>query len=160
MLLTEFTGENVQEQVDLADFYRNMSEKSSKNKTAIKNILEGDSKVFMLRIDREEHNGNFDSRIEETRGAAWIADLDVPQKLRNAGKNKNPEYIYKYSKIFDPKQKTEILKKYLPGKKFDQANYKIAQVEIPNCENPAIVIKKKPTQRPAILFNQTRAIVI
>ncbi|MCF7846262.1 MAG: hypothetical protein K9L85_03405 [Candidatus Peribacteraceae bacterium] len=124
-------------QLELKDFYKPTPEKAVANKGKIKDILGGESSVFMLRIDRMKAGGKFDSRIEETRGAAWLEDVEAPQKLRST-----KEYAYKYAEISDPKQKAEILKKYLAGREANPNNYQIAQVEIPNCENPAIVIKK------------------
>ncbi|MFH0776845.1 MAG: hypothetical protein V1936_04515, partial [Patescibacteria group bacterium] len=144
---TQNGGKQVQElfdrelgtKLDLTGVYQAAPEKSPANKNKIRDILSGESTVFMLRIDRVQQNGKFDSRVEKTRGSAWLGDLEAPRKLRS-----DKGYEYKYAEIDGSAQKQEILKKYLNREinPAEAAKYQIAQVEIPNCENPAIVIKK------------------
>lgn len=127
--------------IETKGFYEVEPKASTENKGKIQEILGGESEVFMLRTDRSETNGKlFDSRVEKTRGAIWLEDLDVPKDLRQ-----DENYKYKYAEITGAPQKTEILKKYLEKDSISRAEasqYQIAQVEIPNCENPAIVVKK------------------
>ena len=113
-----------------------------KYKPKVQNILRG-GEVFMLRVDQKSHGGKLEARIDQSNGDAWADSIDAPKTLRPKEK-----YIYKYLEIRGESEKTKILKKYLKKDNVDSneiANYQIAQVEIPNCENPAIVIKKKPT---------------
>ncbi|MFA6458344.1 MAG: hypothetical protein WCV72_03070 [Patescibacteria group bacterium] len=121
-----------------------LSAKPNEHKQEVEDILRG-GEVFMLRVDQKTHGGKLEARIDQSKGDTWANNIDAPQTLRP-----QETYIYKYLEISDKSQKADILKKYL-GQDFNPnevANYKIAQVEIPNCENPAIVIKKLEAPRP------------
>jgi len=126
-------------------------ENNGKRKKAVKGILEG-GEVFMLRVDQQKNGKKLKSSIDRSDGSAWASSIDAPQKLRG-----DSEYTYRYLKI-PSGESTAILKKFFkkPGNEIYQeilqSDYKndlvefakcfeVARVEIPNCENPAIVVK-------------------
>lgn len=119
-----------------------------KYKQDVENILRG-GEVFMLRVDQKTHGGKLEARIDQSNGDTWANNINAPQTLRQ-----KETYIYKYLEISDKNQKTDILKKRLGKDSISEAdlkNYKIAQIEIPNCENPAVVIKKIEALRPIVV---------
>ncbi|MFH1375087.1 MAG: hypothetical protein ABIH35_00235 [Patescibacteria group bacterium] len=131
-------------------FYYNFSKKKlgetpDKYKTAVENILRGeDTRVFMLRVDQETHGGKLEARIDQSDGNAWADNIDAPKYLRE-----KENYTYKYLEVSD-REKEAVLKKYLGRSDVagDLDQYKVAQVEIPNCENPAIVVKREKQAEP------------
>ncbi len=124
-------------------FYENLGKKNlgktpDKHKGDVENILRG-GEVFMLRVDQATHgSGKLEARIDQSNGDAWADNIDAPEHLRS-----DKEYIYKYLELHEGDKKA-VLEKYLKRdvKESEVSNYEVAQVEIPNCENPAIVVKK------------------
>ncbi|MCK5471845.1 hypothetical protein KAI54_01505 [Candidatus Gracilibacteria bacterium] len=116
---------------------KKLGETPEKYKSKVESILRG-GEVFMLRVDQKTHGGKLEARIDRSSGDAWADNIGASKQLRG-----DSSYIYKYLEIRDSQQKEAILKKYLDGKfnKNEIVNYQIAQIEIPNCENPAIVVK-------------------
>ena len=120
-------------------------ERNKRNKNAVESILRGGT-VFMLRVDQETHGRGREAFIDTSDGDAWADNIDAPKYLRE-----KENYIYKYLEV-EGGEKEAVLKKYL--KQNDVTNdldqYQVAQVEIPNCENPAIVVKElKEPEKPA-----------
>jgi len=124
-------------------------EKSKLNKIKIESILNG-GEVQMLRVDRETHGSkNFKAFIDRMPGGALKNSLDVPQTVRG-----EKEYVYKYQALSGAEAQAAIanyrknhseLEKFLAVLSPEQItqSFKVAQVEIPNCENPAIVVQPK-----------------
>lgn len=125
-------------------------EQNADNKKALDTLMQ-DSAVYVLRIDRASHKtGKLKVRIDASQGSTWRQNLDTPAKERG-----DKSYEYKYREITEGAEKQAVLKKYFlqpQGKKYEallssmgitnpEEYFQMAQIEIPNCENPAIVIK-------------------
>lgn len=125
-----------------------LSANPNENKQDVEDILRG-GEVFMLRVDQKTHGGKLEARIDQwEKGDPLAKNIDAPKTLRP-----KETYIYKYLEISDKKDKADILKKYLKKDSIsldEVANYKIAQTEIPLCENPAIAIKNIEAPKPVV----------
>ncbi|MFA5351935.1 MAG: hypothetical protein WC304_01495 [Candidatus Gracilibacteria bacterium] len=137
---------------DWQEFYNKNSkaenaEVNDANKGKLASILDG-GEVQMLRVDRKTHGGKqFEAFIDRMPGAAFKNSLDVPQAVRG-----DSAYVYKYAEISGESVDKAIAKYRENHKEWEKAceglnqeqirqSFKVAQVEIPNCENPAIVVK-------------------
>lgn len=146
---------------DWQDFYNKNSkaenaEVNDSNKVKLASILDG-GEVQMLRVDRKTHSGKqFEAFIDRMPGAAFKNSLDVPKTVRG-----DSAYVYKYAEISGESVDKAIAKYRENHKEWEKAceglskeqirqSFTVAQIEIPNCENPAIVVKPnfKPREIP------------
>lgn len=153
------TEKGVGVETDWQDFYNKSAkaetpEANSANKGKLASILDG-GEVQMLRVDRKAHGGkDFEAFIDRMPGAALKNSLDVPQTVRG-----DSAYVYKYAELSGTQAEAAIanyrknhpeLEKAFAGLSPEEIakSFQIAQVEIPNCENPAIVVKPSFKEKP------------
>jgi hypothetical protein len=133
--------------LDWQSFYKASTKAKSRiAQISLNSILKGGD-VQMLRVDRADHNSDkFEAFIDRMPGSALVESMKTPQEVRG-----DKEYVYKYQSVSGAPAEAAVanyLKNHpelagvLQGKEAAQF-FTVAQVEIPNCENPAIVVKPK-----------------